>query len=258
MKHFGLIGNKITYAKSPEIHQYMAKHLKLDFTYDLLDVPESQLGMLIKQLKSGLYDGYNITQPYKEIIIPFIDELTSKAQKIGAVNTVYFKNNRVVGDNTDYDGFFGLLERHKIKTEGKHVFILGTGGAAKACYHVLIDQGAKVTFVTRDALKTNKETISFRDIKLEEVDLYIQATPVGTYPQLQESVLRKEMVETKQVIDLVYNPLETQIMKYAKKSVNGIDMLMLQALKSLSIWLEQDIILTPALHKKLKDVIVNE
>ena len=81
---------------------------------------------------------------------------------------------------------------------------------------------------------------------------------MGTYPHLQQSIIPKELVDNKYVIDLVYNPLETQILKFAKKGINGIDMLMIQALKSLSIWLEKDIELTLALHKALKEVIANE
>lgn len=258
MKRFALIGNQISYSKSPNIHSYMSTYLQLDFTYDLIDVGEVSLEMLIKQLKMGVYDGFNITKPYKERIMDYIEELTDKARNIGAVNTVYLKHNKIVGDNTDYDGFLGLIKRNNIDVKDKNIYILGTGGAAKACYEVLIDLEAKPTFVTRDAIKVNEETIMYKDVKITDVDIYVQATPVGTYPYEKESIIEKEIVNKKRVIDLVYKPEKTKILSYTKKGVSGIDMLMIQALKSLSIWLDQDIGLTPTLYKNLKDVINRE
>jgi shikimate dehydrogenase len=258
MKRFALIGHQISYSKSPNIHSYMSKHLKLDFSYDLLDVSQDNLDMLIIQLKKGLYDGYNVTKPYKEVIIKYLDELTDEAKRIGAVNTVYVKNNKIVGDNTDYQGFKGLINRNKIKVKNKHIYILGTGGAAKAAYYVLKDLESIPTYVTRDALKVNQETILYKDINPNDVDIYVQATPIGTYPYHKQSILDKSLVKNNYVIDLVYRPVHTKILTYAKNGVNGVDMLMIQALKSLSIWINQDIKLTPTLYKKLKDVIISE
>jgi shikimate dehydrogenase len=258
MKRFALIGHQISYSKSPNIHRYMSKHLNIEFSYDLLDVSHLNLDMLIKELKQGLYDGYNITKPYKEEIIKYVDELTDEARRIGAVNTVYVKHNKIVGDNTDYEGFKGLVKRSKKSVKNKRVYILGTGGAAKAAYHVLKDLEAIPTFVTRDALKVNQETILYKDIDPKDLDIYVQATPVGTYPYDKQCIIDKSLVKNKYVIDLVYRPVKTKILTYAKNGVNGVDMLMIQALKSLSIWLDQDIKLTPTLYKKLKDVIINE
>ena len=258
MKRFALLGHQISYSKSPNIFALMSKHLKLDFTYDLIDITPASLDMLISELKQGIYDGYNVTKPYKEIIMNYVDELTDEARRIGAVNTIYVKHNKIVGDNTDYQGFEGLIKRNKINVKDKRVYILGTGGAAKACYHVLKDLEAKPTFVTRDALKVNRDTIMYKELNIDDVDLYVQATPVGTYPHHKYSILDKKQVNQKFVIDLVYRPAQTKILSYTKKGVNGVDMLMLQALKSLSIWIDQDIKLTPTLYKKLKDVIISE
>lgn len=104
----------------------------------------------------------------------------------------------------------------------------------------------------------NRETILYKDINLKDVDIYVQATPVGTYPYHKQSIIDKSLVKDKYVIDLVYRPVQTKILTYAKNGVNGVDMLMIQALKSLSIWLDQEIKLTPTLYKKLKDVIISE
>lgn len=258
MKRFALIGHQISYSKSPNIFAHMSKYLDIEFTYDLIDVSPSSLEMLITELKQGIYDGYNVTKPYKEVVINYVDELTDEARRIGAVNTIYLKANKIVGDNTDYQGFEGLLRRNKITVKDMRVYILGTGGAAKAVYHVLKDLEALPKFVTRDSLKVNFETILYKDLNIDDVDIYVQATPIGTYPNHKYSILEKKQVDKKYVIDLVYRPAQTKILTYAKKGVNGVDMLMIQALKSLSIWIDQEIKLTPTLYKKLKDVIISE
>ncbi|PKK96329.1 MAG: shikimate dehydrogenase, partial [Tenericutes bacterium HGW-Tenericutes-3] len=230
---FGLIGHNISYSKSPKIHLFMAKKLGIDMTYELLDVDADQIPSLIKDLKEGLFKGFNVTIPYKETVIPYIDILTSRAKKIGAVNTIYLKDGAIIGDNTDYDGFLGCLNINEIDPKGKQVYILGTGGAAKAVYAVLKDLGAHITVVSRNKKHADLffgEVIEYKDIKPSKVDIYIQTTPVGTFPDVNASVLTKNEVEGKTVVDLVYNPLVTQIMKHSQKGVSGIYMLIIQAL----------------------------
>ncbi|MBU1094142.1 MAG: shikimate dehydrogenase [Firmicutes bacterium] len=258
---YALIGHDISYSKSPWIHRFMAKKLHMDMTYDLLEVEADELKDLIDDLREGLYQGFNVTIPYKEVIIPYLDELTYKAKNIGAVNTIYIKNGIVYGDNTDYDGFVGLLESNQINVRSKNVYILGTGGAAKAVYHALIDLGANVTVVSRNLATKEKifnHVIEYGEIKPHMVDIYVQATPIGTYPNVNVSVLTKDEVEGKVVIDLIYNPLETQIMKDSKQGISGISMLIIQALKSEEIWFDQEIELTDQLMKQLKEVILDE
>ncbi len=261
MIRFGLIGYKIGYSKSPLIHQAITRRLKLESAYELIDVDADEIPKLLDLLRDGYYQGFNVTIPYKERILPMLDELTHKAKRIGAVNTISLRNGQVVGDNTDYDGFLGLLETHHIDVENKHVYILGTGGAAKAAYYALIDSGARVTVVTRilrDSAYPFEHVIEYKDINPDDVDFYVQATPIGTYPNEHVSVLTKEEVMGKIVIDLVYNPPMTQIMKDAKKGYNGLDMLMIQAIKSEEIWLDEIIERTPSLLKLLKEVIYDE
>ena len=140
----------------------------------------------------------------------------------------------------------------------KKVFILGTGGAAKACFQVLQDLKAFPKYVTRDALKVNKDTITYDDLYKSSLDYIIQATPVGTYPYVEASILDKAYVKDKYVIDLVYRPKQTQILKDAKSGVNGVYMLIIQALKSLSFWMQKEINITDELLQKLKDVVLDE
>lgn len=258
MLKLGLIGKHISYSKSPDIFLFMKSYLDIDLTYDLIDIDESSIKILLNELKSGFYHGFNVTQPYKEIMLDYVDVVTPKAKQIQAINTIYIKDHKIIGDNTDYEGFLGLLKAHAIDMSSKKVFILGTGGAAKACFQVLQDLKAFPKYVTRDALKVNKDTITYDDLYKSSLDYIIQATPVGTYPYVEASILDKAYVKDKYVIDLVYRPKQTQILKDAKSGVNGVYMLIIQALKSLSFWMQKEINITDELLQKLKDVVLDE
>lgn len=257
-EHYALIGKHIEYSKSPLIHQHMAKRLGIEMTYDLLDVEEDELSKLVKKLRNGTYHGFNITIPYKQKMMGFVDQLTPKAARIKAVNTLYMKGGKVIGDNTDYDGFLGLIAKHKIDVKDKNVYILGTGGAAKAAYVVLSDLGAKVTVVTRHLVDLDplyQRVISYQMINPKDVDIYVNATPIGTTPKVSESVLDKHQVDRQIIIDLIYQPEKTELMSYSRESYNGLTMLIIQALKSEEIWFERKIDVTDALIKELKEVI---
>jgi shikimate dehydrogenase len=257
-ERYGLIGKNIQYSKSPKIHEYMAKRLGIPMKYDLFDVEEEELPRLVKQLRQGVFQGFNVTIPYKQTIMKSVDVLTPKAQRIKAVNTLYVKNGQVVGDNTDYDGILGLIARHKIDVKGKKVYLLGTGGAAKAAYVVLSDLGAHITVVSRQIVDQDpmfQHMITYAMINPQDVDLYVNATPIGTSPKVNESLLSKTMVHHHTVIDLVYNPPVTELMKQAKVAYNGMLMLIIQAIKSEEIWFERKIDITDRLIDELKDVI---
>jgi shikimate dehydrogenase len=133
MDRYGLLGKQIGYAKSPKIHQYMAQKLGLDIRYDLFDVEESDIPALMKLIRNQTIKGINVTIPYKQTVMKYVDQLTPKANRIKAVNTIYYKNGKLIGDNTDYDGFMGLLLKHQIQVKDKNVYMLGAGGAAKGC-----------------------------------------------------------------------------------------------------------------------------
>lgn len=258
---YGLIGKNIGYSKSPKIHRFMADKLNLDMTYELIDIDEDELPRIIKQLRSGTYRGFNVTAPYKQVICKYLDELTPKAKRIQAVNTIYLKNDKVIGDNTDYDGFIGLLLTHQIDVKGKNVYILGSGGAAKSATIALIDLMANVTVVVRkitDETSFFPRVITYDQINPKHVDLYIQTTPIGTHPNVFDSVLSAPYVKDHTVIDLIYNPPVTQIMKDSHRGINGLNMLIIQALKSEEIWFSRKIEWTTLLMNALKEVIYNE
>jgi shikimate dehydrogenase len=255
---YGLIGKNISYSKSPKIHEFMAKKFGLDVRYDLFDIEESDISQLFKHMRNGTFKGFNVTVPYKQTVMKYVDVLTPKASRIRAVNTIYMKNGKIVGDNTDYDGFLGLLTRNRVNVKDKNVYILGAGGAAKAAYIVLSDLGAKITVVSRQSQGLDplfQKVTTYKKLNPFDVDVYIQATPIGAYPNVLESVLSKVYVENQTVVDLIYNPMETQIMKYAKLGIGGLYMLIIQALKSEEIWWERKIDITDMLVSELKEVI---
>jgi len=258
MYRFGLIGHQIAYSKSPKIHQQLAKYLNINISYDLLDIKKEALKEIPQLLRKQIYHGFNVTKPYKEVLIHYCDELTEKAKKIKAINTIYYKNQKIIGDNTDYDGFLGLLKQNHLEVKNQKIYILGTGGAAKAIYHVLNDLKAEVKFVSRKKDLKNKLIIDYNELNSVDLKYVINATPIGTYPHIDQMVVSQSFIKDKTVIDLIYNPLQTKLMKSAKKGINGLDMLIIQAIKSMSIWLDQKIDITETLYKQLKDVVINE
>ncbi|TNF09415.1 MAG: shikimate dehydrogenase [Bacillota bacterium] len=261
MMNLGLLGKNISYSKSPVLHQTIGQFLNIPLSYELFDVEEDAIPTYISMLRSGKLNGLNVTIPYKQLIMSHVDELTPSARKIQAVNCLYKKDGLIIGDNTDYDGFIGCLVRENIDVKNKTVCLLGSGGAAKACYVALTDLGAHVLVASRRKTTIDplfKHVISYEKINSSQIELFINATPVGTYPNIHESIIPKEMVQTKTVIDLIYNPPKTRLLSFAQRGINGISMMIIQAIKSEEIWLSRKIKLSESLFNQLKEVIEHE
>jgi len=244
MIKLGLVGEKLSHSLSPMIHEELMKQNGIDCTYDLLEFPQETFTRDFNALKDAGYRGVNVTIPYKEAVIPLLDNISKQAKYIGAVNTVLFENGRAKGYNTDYYGFLSLLDRNNISVKGKGAVVLGSGGAAKAIVKGLLDQGIyDLTIVSRRKQNFHGNyTISyefFREANLN-CDILINCTPVGMYPHPDECPIPKECIRAGVVIDTIYNPPKTQLLKYAEelgvKAVNGSDMLWEQAVKAQEIW----------------------
>lgn len=239
MKKYGLIGKNINYSLSPKLHKLIANYNNINITYELVDILETDIKKHLNLLKEGVFHGFNVTIPYKEIIIKYLDKITDKAVKIGAVNTIYLdEQNNIIGDNTDYFGFTKLLEINKILDDVETIYILGSGGAAKTVYHVLKDKGFNPIIVSRDKEKAKgfNAVISYEDYeKLRKVDLLINCTPVGVYPK-GGMAIKDSAQEIKKIVDLIYNPLTTDLMRLSNCSYNGLDMLIYQAIESQKIF----------------------
>jgi len=245
---YGLIGEKLGHSISPNIHVELFKRLKMDADYKLFEIEKSKLKTGFSQLKDSGIKGLNVTIPYKVETMNFLDEISEEAKKIGAINTICFHDNKTVGHNTDYFGFGKMLDKNNIKIKGKTVVILGAGGAAKAVIQYMIDGNAKrVVLVSRD---TSKAAKNFKDIEIIDYtqldaipsgDLIVNCTPVGMYPNTHNCpVSENNITKFNAAVDLIYNPYETLFLNIAEKnglkSVNGLYMLVSQAIYSEELW----------------------
>ncbi len=258
MKRFGLIGKELSHSVSPRLHQAIADIYKLSLSYELIDIKKEVLPVYITALKNGTYDGFNVTMPYKTEVMQYIDEVSPRAKKMGAVNTLYLKEGKVCGDNTDYYGIKETIIHAGIDVKDKPVYILGTGGAAKSGYVALEDLGAKPIVVKRaedTVTDLFKQVITYEQMD-QSVNILVQATPVGMYPHVEGSILPKEKVAGKIVFDYIYNPLETKIMSYANQAFNGLLIVIIQAFYSESLWHNKPITFKMEFLERLKEAIL--
>ena len=245
MNRFGLIGRNISYSLSKRIHEGIARMNGYRLVYDIFEC-DTELDVVsrLNQLRQGSLKGLNVTIPYKESVLRYCDRLTDTAKEIGAVNTLYMVGNELIGDNTDYYGFIKLLNLYHVNPKGKVTYILGSGGAAKAVHYALKSLGAKVVVVSRDKdkIKDQFSLVAGYDVLdiVPKIDIMINTTPIGTAPRGDQMPVTKSIAQkTVIAIDLIYNPKETQFMKTASFGIGGATMLVGQAMKAQSIWLER-------------------
>ena len=234
---FGLIGKKISYSFSKKyFEQKFQKLLLNNHSYNIIDL--ENLDNIKNIFETEHLKGLNVTIPYKEKIIPFIDELSDEAKEIGAINCISVENGKTKGYNTDAFGFEKTLLLHK-KEHQKTAIILGNGGAAKAVQYVLKKNQIPYITVSRTT-EINYENLSENLVK--ENLIIIQCTPVGTFPNIEESVSFPFDGITKNhlIIDLIYNPEYTKFIRNCAekgaKTANGLYMLEQQAEKAWEIW----------------------
>ena len=248
MLKLGLVGEKLAHSLSPQIHDEIMKLRGIDGTYELLEFSKENFPQDFNSLKNAGYRGVNVTIPYKETVIPLLDSISQQAKYIGAVNTVLFQNGKAKGFNTDYNGFISLLDHNNVTVKGKGAVILGSGGVAKAVVKGLLDLGIyDLTIVSRGKQNFHGNyTVSYEFFKEADSksDILINCTPVGMYPNIDVSPIPKEYIKAGIVIDMVYNPEKTLLLKYAEelgcKAINGSLMLKEQALKAQEIWTENE------------------
>jgi len=260
---YGLIGKKLSHSLSPKIHDLLFGEMGIPGQYDLVEASPEELPGLLERLKSLGYRGVNVTIPYKKDIMPYLDSLSDEAAHIGAVNTICLTEG-YRGYNTDYDGFGMALEVCGAKTQGARCAVLGSGGAARAVVAYLKDHGAAtITLVSRDPESAVQKFPGLAGISLDAFsargyDLVINTTPVGMYPDVDRSPLRKDQLDGAGfVMDLIYNPEKTVLLRYAEelgiRHDNGLYMLVAQAFRAEEIW--QGKTLDRALIRKVMDEI---
>lgn len=240
MKTYGLIGKNIDYSFSRNYFKQKFESEKIvDCEYVNFDIKDIKEILFVFENQN---QGYNVTIPYKETIIPFLDNLNQDAQEIGAVNTIkVHKDGSLEGFNTDFYGFYESLIPH-LKSHHTKALILGTGGASKAVAFALKKLKIDYQFVSRNP-KSNE--ISYEDLskkEFEEAKIIINTTPIGTFPDVENcpNLPYSFFTENHIAFDLIYNPQETKFLQKAKENkaitINGLQMLILQAEKAWEIW----------------------
>lgn len=220
----GLLGRKLGHSYSPQIHALLG-----NYSYQLFEKEPEEIGDF---LKNGDFTGLNVTIPYKKEVIPFLDELSPAAARLGAVNTIVRRDGKLIGHNTDYFGFRRLVQESDLQVAGKKVLVLGSGGASSTAVAVLQELGAKVTVISRSG-ENNYENLD----RHADAAVIANTTPVGMYPNTGKSALSLEgFPRLEGVLDAVYNPARTQILLDAERrglaAVNGLWMLVAQAKES--------------------------
>lgn len=221
----GLIGHPLGHSWSPAIHAFMIHE-----EYHKWDLMEDQLDAFMKRHD---FDGINVTIPYKQKVIPYLDALDSAAEEIGAVNCIVNHGGRLTGYNTDALGFMGMVQNSSIDVSGKKTALLGTGGASKAVKYALKQMGAQVQSVSRS---TKQGCITYKELtaSADQYQCIVNVTPVGMFPYTEETPIHLEQFKNVEaVIDIIANPLRTRLMFDAKmlgiKYLGGFEMLVRQA-----------------------------
>lgn len=244
--YFGLLGRNIHYSFSKKyFSEKFQKENLLGYSYKNFDIQDIKYFYEIIKNTPNLR-GLNVTIPYKETILPYLDKISKKAKKIGAVNTIKISKKGIIkGYNTDYYGFKKTL-KPLLESHHKKALVLGTGGASKAIVFALEELGISYTFVSRE---TRGERINYQQIDIDTFkthQIVINCTPLGTSPDVEKCPpLPYSFFTSKHIAyDLIYNPSETQFLKNAKnsgaKTKNGLEMLVIQAEKAWRIWKKQN------------------
>lgn len=232
---YGLIGEKLGHSYSKDIHEMLT-----DYTYDLCPLTKEEFSLFMEKHE---FKAINVTIPYKRDVIPYLTEMDENAKAIGAVNTIVNQNGKLYGHNTDFSGFLYLLKKHHIDVKHKKCVVLGDGGASKAIVAVLKKlEAAEIVVV--DIIPT-ETAITYEECfeKHTDAECLVNTSPVGMYPKVDASpVDLHRFPKCQSVVDVVYNPLETKLVAQAKSlgmnGVNGLEMLVAQALYAIEFFLD--------------------
>ncbi|MBN2898544.1 MAG: shikimate dehydrogenase [Clostridia bacterium] len=249
-----LLGNPVDHSLSPAIHNELCRLNGFDGVYAAFSPEKESLEAAIMGLKSLGCIGFNVTYPYKEAVVPFLDEIHEDAEILKAVNTVVIQNDTLIGYNTDVFGFEQLLVKNNVDVKGQTVCILGTGGASRAVAVSFKNLGAKkIDFYSREIqenafieqLKSfcdvEQVTYDFFDIKKPTYSVIVNGTPLGMGAYKNKSAIEPEnLMMSTVLIDLIYNPEKTKLLTNAGERgyniINGYDMLYYQGLKAFEYW----------------------
>ena len=240
--HYGLLGRNLSHSYSPQIHSAFA-----DYNYRLMEIQPDKLESF---MRNANFSGINVTIPYKKAVLPYCDELTPQAKRLGAVNTIVKKPDGTLwGHNTDYFGFLEMVKRSALNVQGKKALVLGSGGAGVTASAVLTDLGATVITISRNG------DHNYNNLHLhQDASIIVNATPVGMYPNNGTAPISLSVFPRLEgVLDLIYNPFKTELLLEAEEkglvTLNGLYMLVAQAKESAEYFSG-----TTISNEKIKDV----
>ena len=247
MKKYLVIGNPIQHSLSPKLHNYWISKNNIAALYDKKKLDISELKNLIKEVREKKIDGINVTVPFKNSVIPFLDKLSSEAEKTQSVNTIYLKDENVIGHNTDIEGFELAIKNINYDIADKQVLLLGAGGVSPSIILALNNMKAKKILISnRTQSKAENLKKTFNELKVVEwgtipdFDMIINATSLGLKIDENIEIDYSKISSDKFFYDVIYNPSETNFLKFARKNGNKIEngkkMFLYQAQASFKIW----------------------
>jgi len=262
MKKYFVIGNPIDHSLSPKLHNYWIKENKIEAIYDKKQITESDIKGIVSDVKDGKIDGMNVTTPFKQSVISFLDELTPLAEETQSVNTIYKENNKIIGHNTDVIGFELSLKHINYDVKNKNIFILGAGGVVPSIILALKKMGtSKITLSNRTIKKAEILKKKNSDLKIVEwgkipdFDMIINATSLGLKSTDQIKLNYSNIEPNKLFYDVIYNHKHTDFLLKAKKFGNKIEngkmMFIYQAHQSFDIWHK----IVPDINKKTIELL---
>lgn len=247
MKKYLVIGNPIEHSLSPKLHNYWIKKNNINAIYNKQKLNENELKDLISEVKEKKIHGINVTVPFKKKVIPYLDKLSLESQNTQSVNTIYLDNNKIIGHNTDIDGFELGIKNSKFDIKNKKVLILGAGGVVPSIIFALNKMKvSEITITNRTKHKAEKLKDLFENLKVVEwgdipqFDMVINATSIGLNKNDEINLDFSKVDPNKFFYDIIYNPKETVFLKNAKKlgnkTENGKLMFIYQALAAFNMW----------------------
>tara|TARA_B100001057_G_scaffold32873_1_gene29791 strand:- start:475 stop:1269 length:795 start_codon:yes stop_codon:yes gene_type:complete len=247
MKKYLVIGNPINHSLSPELHNHWIKQNGLDAVYEKKKLNNNDLESLILDMKKGNINGVNVTVPFKNVIIPYLDDLSDEAKETNSVNTILLKNKKVIGHNTDIEGFESAIQNINFDFKKKKIFILGAGGVVPSIIYASIKMGSSEIMISnRTEEKADKVKNIFNNIKLidwgelPDFDVIINATSLGLNQDDKINLDFTKVGRNKLFYDVIYNPSETNFLssgkKLGNKYENGKLMFIYQAFFAFKLW----------------------
>jgi shikimate dehydrogenase len=254
----GVIGDPIEHTLSPVMHNAAFGHLKLDFVFLAFRVKAAELENAMRGTRGLGIHGLNVTMPHKNAVVKFLDELDPTVKFLGSVNTILNEDGRLLGFDTDGVGALKALRENGVNPDGKKLLLLGAGGAAKAIAYSLAREAEELCVLNRASEKAGElaellsrtfgkkvagGALSASAVRrnLQDSDILINATSVGMYPNVSHSLVAPQWLKPDLcVMDIVYNPVETKLVKDAKAAgarvISGVEMLLYQGAASFEIW----------------------